>query len=253
MENKWLLQFLANYNGESPEAKSLEAELQKNYKGNAYVGWATMERLTYQQDPFATFEVIIGDRGTPLFSDHISITSFNRKEGKDTVDTMNTESARVVNFVRVKLTFLDKVFVEDYPIQDKSYQAQKFVDSNDVNKAVQRAKAKVASRGTGLALKLYEGNDLQFDPPEKTVAPPTKQPINVSNVSHAEVVEVVNDITTNFDKYKVGIEEVNKAIKSKYGWEITSTMTKPELLERFSEFADPRITLQQIKRKAGAI
>ena len=235
--------------GESPEAKSLEAELQKNYKGNAYVGWATMERLTYQQDPFATFEVLYGVNETPLFTMTNNIVTEQRTPEKSTY----TSADSVINFVKVKLTFLDKVFEEVYPVQDKSYQAQKFVDSNDVNKAVQRAKAKIASRGTGLALKLYEGNDLQFDPPEKTVAPPTKQPINVSNVSHAEVVEVVNDIITNFDKYKVGIEEVNKAIKSKYGWEITSTMTKPELLERFSEFADPRITLQQIKRKAGAI
>jgi hypothetical protein len=166
-QKTWLEQFLDNYNGISPEAKSLEKELQKNYKGNAYIGWATMERLVYIQDPKADFEVYIAPTGTPLWTSVVNITTEQTKQGKDLIEAIKTDNARVVNFVRVSLKFLGKTFTEDYPVQDKSYQAPKFVDSNDVNKSVQRAKAKIASRATGLALKLYEGNDLQFDPPEK--------------------------------------------------------------------------------------
>jgi hypothetical protein len=242
MENKWLEQFLANYNGLSPEAKSLEKELQKNYKGNSYIGWATMERLTYQQDPFATFEVMISPNGTPLFSDNISITSFSRKEGKDTVDTVNSENARVVNFVRVKLTFLDKVFVEDYPIQDKSYQAPKFVDSNDVNKSIQRAKAKVASRGTGLALKLYEGNDLQFDAPEVSkLATPT-------NNSAENLTPFAKDLLDNYSKYAKGIKQINDVLIKKYNLTLDAKDTLEVMTTKLSKIPNVELTIAQIKR-----
>jgi hypothetical protein len=242
MENKWLLQFLDNYNGLSPEAKSLEKELQKNYKGNSYIGWATMERLTYQQDPFATFEVMISPNGTPLFTDNISITSFSRKEGKDTVDTVNSENARVVNFVRVKLTFLDKVFVEDYPIQDKSYQAPKFVDSNDVNKSIQRAKAKVASRGTGLALKLYEGNDLQFDAPEVSkLATPT-------NNSAENLTPFAKDLLDNYSKYAKGIKQINDVLIKKYNLTLDAKDTLEVMTTKLGKIPNVELTIAQIKR-----
>ena len=58
---------------------------------------------------------------------------------------------------------MGKEFIEDYPIQDNAYEAVKAYDSNLINKALQRALAKVASRATGIGLKLYENKDLQFD------------------------------------------------------------------------------------------
>jgi hypothetical protein len=250
MENKWLLQYLDNYNGISKEAKSLEKELQQNYKGNSYVGWATMERLTYQQDPFATFEVMTSPDGTPLFSDNISIASFSRKEGKDSVDTVNSENARVVNFVRVKLTFLDKVFIEDYPIQDKSYQAPKFVDSNDVNKAVQRAKAKVASRGTGLALKLYEGNDLQFDAPEKSsvnkAIPTPIQDVKTNN----DIKEFAQDIVDNYDTYIEGIKQINAVLIKKYNISLEPFDDVGLMMSKLKQIPNVELTVAQIKRLA---
>jgi hypothetical protein len=250
MENKWLLQYLDNYNGISKEAKSLEKELQQNYKGNSYVGWATMERLTYQQDPFATFEVMTSPDGTPLFSDNISIASFSRKEGKDSVDTVNSENARVVNFVRVKLTFLDKVFIEDYPIQDKSYQAPKFVDSNDVNKAVQRAKAKVASRGTGLALKLYEGNDLQFDAPEKSsvnkAIPTPIQDVKTNN----DIKEFAQDIVDNYDTYIEGIKQINAVLIKKYNISLEPSDDVSLMMSKLKQIPNVELTVAQIKRLA---
>jgi hypothetical protein len=209
-----------------------------------------MERLTYQQDPFATFEVIIGDRGTPLFSDNVSIASFNRKETKDNVETVNTENARVVNFVRVKLTFLDKVFVEDYPIQDKSYQAPKFVDSNDVNKAVQRAKAKVASRGTGLALKLYEGNDLQFDAPEKSViekaVPKPMQEVVASN----ELQNIAKELVGDYNNLINGIKQVNAVLIKKYNLTLDPTDTVDVMVSKLGKIPNVELTFAQIKRLA---
>lgn len=250
MENKWLLQFLDNYNGISPEAKSLEKELQQNYKGNSYIGWATMERLTYQQDPFATFEVMLSDNGTPLFTSISTISSNQVKTNKDTTEEIRVDNDRVINFVRVKLTFLDKVFVEDYPIQDKSYQAPKFVDSNDVNKAIQRAKAKVASRGTGLALKLYEGNDLQFDAPEKpTINKAIPTPVQEVKTSN-DIKAFAQEIVENYDSLLKGIKEVNAVLIKKYNITLDPTDTIDTMTTKLGKIPNVELTLAQIKRLA---
>ena len=55
-KKSWLDVYKANYEGTSDEAKSVKEYLKENYKGNSYIPWATMERLTYMQDPDAVFE-----------------------------------------------------------------------------------------------------------------------------------------------------------------------------------------------------
>ena len=79
------------------------------------------------------------------------------------------------HFVKVKLTFLGKTFIEEYPIQDQDYSALKVYNQNAVNKALKRALAKVASRATGIGLRLYENKDLQFDAPEEDKKPEVKK------------------------------------------------------------------------------
>jgi hypothetical protein len=246
MENKWLLQFLDNYNGISPEAKSLEKELQQNYKGNSYVGWATMERLTYQQDPDATFEVLYGVNETPLFTMTNTIISQQKQPDKETY----TSNDSVINFVKVKMTFLGKVFEEVYPVQAKDYSAPKFVDSNDVNKAVQRAKAKIASRGTGLALKLYEGNDLQFEPPEKSVVdkaiPKPLQEVTSSN----ELKTIATELVEQYDALLQGIKQVNAVLIKKYNLTLDPTDTVEVMITKLGKIPNVELTFAQIKRLA---
>lgn len=159
----WREAYLANYRGETPEAKELAEFLKSTYQGAKYVPWATMERLVYTQDPWATFEKVKNDDGTLVFSTYDTIRTFQRV-AKDGVEQINETESQIVNhFVRVRLTFMGKVFEEDYPIQDNKYAPVRIPDANSINKSLQRALAKVASRGTGLALRLYETGDLQFE------------------------------------------------------------------------------------------
>jgi hypothetical protein len=134
------------------------------------------------------------------------------------------------------------VFVEDYPIQDKSYQAPKFVDSNDVNKSIQRAKAKVASRGTGLALKLYEGNDLQFDAPEVSkLATPT-------NNSAENLTPFAKDLLDNYSKYAKGIKQINDVLIKKYNLTLDAKDTLEVMTTKLSKIPNVELTIAQIKR-----
>ena len=159
----WREAYRANYNGETPEAKELAKYVKSTYQGAKYIPWATMERLVYMQDPLADFEKVKNTDGSLLFSRYDDIITYQRvvKDGKEQIT--ETKSQAVSHFVRVRLTFMGKVFEEDYPIQDNKYLAVRVPDANAINKSLQRALAKIASRGTGLALSLYETGDLQFE------------------------------------------------------------------------------------------
>ena len=160
MTEKWLKQYKENYEGKSAEAKSVAEYLKENYKGNKYIPWATMERLTYMQDPNAVFTKIRNEQGGLVHTD--SFINENVVEGKD--GTRSASKALVVShFVKVSVVFMGKEFVEEYPIQEQDYSAAKIYNQNLVNKSLQRALAKVASRATGIGLKLYENKDLQFE------------------------------------------------------------------------------------------
>jgi hypothetical protein len=195
-QKNWLDQYKENYNGKSAEAKEIEGFLKETYKGDKYIPWATMERLTYMQDPNAEFKTILTEG---VLGDNIvhtdSFQNNNSVENKDGI--VNKTSAMVVShFVKVSCTFLGKTFVEEYPIQDQDYSAAKIYNQNLVNKALKRALAKVASRATGLGLKLYENKDLQFETTEEETKPVVKKETakktnNKTENIVEEVVEVV--------------------------------------------------------------
>lgn len=168
----WKEQFVENYNGRSEEAQEVADFLNENYKGNSYIPWATMERLTYMQDPDAKFETLETENGNMVFSDTLLNENKVVQKGEVVSETVATMMS---HFVKVKLTFMNKEFVEEYPIQDQDYSALKVFNQNAVNKALKRALAKVASRATGIGLRLYENKDLQFDTPAEDKKPEVKK------------------------------------------------------------------------------
>ncbi len=166
----WLEVFLANYSGTSKEAQELQPFMKENYKGDVYLPWATMERLTYQCDPNARFIVLENKNGGIVHTDVMENYQYNGQKGEVISET---RSLMFSHTVKVLCIFLGKEFVEDYPIQESDYSAARIYNQNLVNRSIQRAKAKVAARATGLALKLYEGFDLQFENKEETPKKPS--------------------------------------------------------------------------------
>ena len=160
VKKTWKEVFLENYSGKSEIAKEVEPFIKENYKGNSYIPWATMERLTYMCDEDAEFENIKNEQGGLVHTD--KLINYQKQIQKGEI-IAETEASMFSHFVKVKLTFMNKIFIEEYPIQEQDYSAARVYNQNLVNKALQRAKAKVAARATGIGLKLYEGKDLQFD------------------------------------------------------------------------------------------
>lgn len=231
----WLTMFEANYNGDTPQAKELEQYIKKNYNGSTYIPWATMERMVYQQDPTAEF-VIQGLDTT----DNVLRTNDGEKV---------TEVDFFVHMVSVSLTFLGKEFVELYPVQDNKYNAPKLIDANLVNKALQRAKAKVASRATGLGLKLYEGHDLQFEDdtpePKKFAKPEAPKPIQVKETDLEPFAEVI----LNRD-YEKGLKKLNVKIKEKYDFEFSVEDSLEVTLEKLGQLDNPQAFINAVKKNS---
>ena len=155
-------------------------------------------------DEDATFENIKNENGGLVHTDVVEMHQQNIQKGEVISETT---SQMFSHMVKVKLTFMRKVFIEEYPIQDQDYSAARVFNQNLVNRALQRAKAKVASRATGIGFKLYEGKDLQFD----EVPQETKPQLPVENVENKPVEEKKAPKTTknaqNSEKTVKKVEE----------------------------------------------
>ena len=207
MNEKWLKQFIENYNGKSAEAKEVADFIKENFKGNNYIPWATMERLTYMQDPEAVFETLETENGNIVFSDTLSNENKVVQKGEVVNETVATMMS---HFVKVKLTFLGKTFIEEYPIQDQDYSALKVYNQNAVNKALKRALAKVASRATGIGLRLYENKDLQFDTPEEDKKPEIKKTTKTTKTT--KKVEMTEEQATHTEEELKQDEPVQEVV-----------------------------------------
>lgn len=207
MNEKWLKQFIENYNGRSEEAKEVADFIKENFKGNNYIPWATMERLTYMQDPEAVFETLETENGNIVFSDTLSNENKVVQKGEVVSETVATMMS---HFVKVKLTFLGKTFIEEYPIQDQDYSALKVYNQNAVNKALKRALAKVASRATGIGLRLYENKDLQFDTPEEDKKPEVKKTTKTTKTT--KKVEMTEEQATHTEEELKQDEPVQEVV-----------------------------------------
>lgn len=159
LNERWNSVWEANYNNKTEAAIDIDKLMKSNYKGHKYVPWAVMQKWFYLQDPYGSLKVIENDNGGLVHTDTAVIEEFKSDKGNDTTLKRYAHS----HFVKIEANFLGKVMIETYPIQDNSYGAPNYIDSNMVNKAIQRAKARLISMITGLGYQLYETGDLQFE------------------------------------------------------------------------------------------
>lgn len=244
---EYLKAFKSNYKGESEEAKEVKGYLKSTYNDANYIPWATMERLALMQDPLMSIEVVPDSTGNLLRSERVEMCTKS--------DTTHAEAVKFNHYVAVKATFMGRELVEYYPIQDKKYQATQVIDQNLFNKAVQRGKAKVLSRVTGLALSLYETGDLQFgddEQQEDEVKTEVKKEVVPAPVAKVEVPtetieEYAKEINDNFDKYKNAIATMNKSLKDKGKKELLAKDSVQDLTAKLNDVSDPHKVMAYIR------
>lgn len=244
--------WLRNYKGLTDEAKELEEFMKKNYKGHNYIPWATMVRLLYSQDPDAVIENLMNDDGGLVFTD-TRVIEIKDKTGIHTVNTVMS------HFVKVRVVFLGKETIEVYPVQDTKYESPKHFDSNMINKSIQRAKAKAISTATGLAFKLYEDGDLQFEddaaftkapadspkPVEKKVATkePAKTVVENETAPNEKTSKVIMDLALFIAEHKPqkALDKVNVAFEKNFNTRLSVDDDIPTLITKISRVSNPQI------------
>lgn len=264
MSKLWKDVWLDNYNGTSEAHKDLEQFMKKNYKGHQYVPWAVMVKWLYLLDENSELVVVVDDSedgdSTPVFTSEGSIDNVTSENNDGKEKYKRTEVAFKAHFVKIRCKFLGREFEEIYPIQDNAYNAPNYYDSNMVNKAIQRAKAKLISTATGLAYSLYENGDLQFEddspketkkivPKEEKVVEAPKKPVTPKN----ETVDVDNDVleVTNFIKETPDIVKVlqtlNVDIVKTYGFALNPD--DENLYEKVSQLKNAKIFGRALKKR----
>lgn len=251
---KWNEVWIQNYSGQSDIAKAIS--IKANYKGNTYIPWAVMERALYSLDTSGRSEPVINPlTGGFVFTETFELPIVNK-------DGSEGKALAVSHFVKASCIFLGETFVESFPLQDNSYNAVRLYDQNIVNKALQRAKAKVISRATGIGWGLYESGDLQYELDGAATPTPNQTPIPQAPKKPVEKVEAPkaekNDtdyatiVHTMFkdapvEKAQTVIAFVNKSLKRTYNKELSLDQTVEEVGEIISLLAKPDVLVNSIK------
>lgn len=253
--SKWIDVFNDNYYNKSDAARQIDDLMKKNYKGHKYVPWSVMVRLLYTMDDNAVLEVMTNDNGGHVFSDLVeTYTSLPDKKNPEV--TLTTKTYTYAHFVKVKCTFLGKTFIENYPVQDNSYNPTNYIDSNMINKSIQRAKAKVISTATGLGFMLYETGDLQFEDDNKptntgksTVTKTvSKAPVRtVESTDVDDSTTIVSDDATDLATYIVD----NKDTITKTLQQINASLVKTYKVSINPEVDDVRTIADKLRNVAN--
>lgn len=264
-KKNWLETYVENYNGDTLQAKALNEFTKQTYKSDFYVPWATMERLALTQDPDFDIEVVRNKENGLVETTFYKIDTYSKNQDKEIHSSVDIASHMVV----LKGTFLGKTMFEYYPIQDAKYEAVKIIDQNLINKAIQRGKTKLTSRLTGLALKLYEGLDLQFETKEEPIEPkvepkqetpitttkrtPVVQP-KVEQKEEQEVDEIyvlARYLHENREVLKKGMEEMNAVLKQKGFTFDLDNDGESEIYAKLKDVKMPSIFVKAVKAKSG--
>jgi hypothetical protein len=119
-----------------------------------------MERLMLQQDPNAVVDGVENPiYGLPVWMAAYPVATYQNAKG----EIVETKTEVRSYFVKLRGVFFGKEMFEVYPIQNNDYTPALQLDANSINKALQRGKARLIARLTGLAISLYESGDLQFE------------------------------------------------------------------------------------------
>jgi hypothetical protein len=227
----YLEQFNNNYYGRTKEAEELKDYLKDGFQGGTYIPWAVMQRLLKQQDPDFFFTIHENYDGGTVFwqhgTNHTTLPFYGKgHEGNEFVDEEITAIEWHNYFVKVSCTFFGRTETEYYPIQGQVGKvfngAPKIIDQNMVNKAIQRAKAKVAAAVSGLAFSLYENGDLQFEPEDETTG---KKTLVKKETKQKEVVEQPTEETVK-QPTEGKVEEVIEETISAMSYNIAEYLIK---------------------------
>lgn len=185
----WKELWLQNYNNEN-ELKDLPKHVKTvgfgAKKEATYLGWAVVEKFFKLQD--GTVEQLVNDKGSKVFVDEVIIRErVDQETGEVTLMTSKSY------FIKVKVEWGGRTYIEDYPIQNSSGSPLSSFTQNDLNTSFQRAKTKAIAIVSGIGFWLYEGGNSesdQYDGDEKKETTTTKEKEPIINKKSTKTTPV---------------------------------------------------------------
>ena len=154
--------FLSNYYGETSAAKWAEGFINKGAHKGEFIPWTVMATAMKLLDWNSKVEVIENDTGGYVFRDTVDMQThfkdssvLDENTGEVGAKETTTSQLKYAFYVKVKLTYFGEESTHEYAVLDTAHRPVNYIDSQMVNKAIQRNKARAISLITGIGLTLW--------------------------------------------------------------------------------------------------
>lgn len=160
--------FLQNYYGETDVSKWAESFVNEGVHDGEFIPWTVMTTALKLLDWKSKIEVLENDDGGYVFRDTVMTQTSQREvegvsanSGTEIVRSTETDNTTYSFYVKIRITYLDDVTDHMYAIMDTAHRPVQYINSQLVNKAIQRAKARSISLVTGIGLTLWTREAVQ--------------------------------------------------------------------------------------------
>lgn len=176
--------YLDNYYGVTPVAKWVEGFVKTGVHDGEFIPWTVMDMAIKLLDWNSKVEFIENDAGGYVFRDTV-ITKTNQTDidgidtdtGAEIIRGKQTENTSYSFYIKVKVTYLGETTEHQYAVLSTAHAPVQFINSQMVNKAMQRGKARAISLVTGIGLALWTREEIEMELAVEAEGPKTIKPL----------------------------------------------------------------------------
>lgn len=160
-ETKNAEMFVANYYGETEVAKWALGFVKGGVHDGEFIPWTVMNMALKLLDWKSTIELVENDEGGYIFRDTVFMETSQKKiegvddKGNDIIRSTDTSNNTSAFYVKVRIVYFGEETIHEYAVLDTGHQPVQYLNSQLVNKAIQRNKARAISLVTGIGLPLW--------------------------------------------------------------------------------------------------
>lgn len=197
--------FLDNYYGESDVSQWAESFVDQGVHDGEFIPWTVMTTALRLLDWKSKVEVIENEDGGYVFRDTVhtktsqeTVEGISATSGKEILTSTKVQNTTYSFYIKVKITYLGEVTEHMYAIMDTAHRPVNYINTQLVNKAIQRAKARSISLVTGIGLTLWTREAIEEEKakdkePETEKILPNKKETKKHNLTKDNKNDTIDD------------------------------------------------------------
>lgn len=217
--------FLANYYGETEIAKWALSFVNTGAHDGQFIPWTIMTTALKLLDWKSTIELVTNEDGGYVFRDQSFVETTQVKvdgvndQGVAIERSTVTKNTTQAFYVKLRIVYFGEESIHEYAVLNTGHQPVQYLDSQLVNKAIQRNKARAISLVTGIGLSLWTGEEASREKTEDvtTTIEPKKQKLTKDKkddkIKDLPEGKQVEDVLAEFIQVKIK----DKAFTEKHG------------------------------------